>query len=135
MHVERRTTNRTQNREPERAGGSFPIRSRTRGELLYSMLNQRLMVAPCRVKGASFRSESPRPWADARFILRRPVMNRSFDLHPNGKRVALALNSDLGASSQQQLVLVFNFLMSCGGWYPIAPQRQAGWAHRPEVHD
>ena len=70
------------------------------------------MSASYTVDGESFRSEKPRPWSEARFIARPgPVgMARSFDLHPDGERIALAKAPDREtAAKQDKVVFIFNF--------------------------
>ncbi|MBI3490439.1 MAG: protein kinase [Acidobacteria bacterium] len=68
--------------------GLVPTWSRTKHELFYGTANGQIMVAPYTVEGDSFRAEKPRLWSDGRFVVR--AGNRSFDLHPDGERFALA---------------------------------------------
>jgi hypothetical protein len=67
------------------------------------------MVAPYSVDGASFRPDRARLWGNRRHSLRGPFANRSFDLHPDGKRVALAAVPEFEAAQGDTVVLVFNF--------------------------
>ena len=50
------------------------------------------MVAPFTVEDDSFRAEKPRLWSEGRYQTRG--QNRSFDLHPDGQRFALALTAE-----------------------------------------
>ena len=69
-------------------GNGFPTWSRTRPELFFHTANQQIMVAPYTVDGESFRAAQPRLWTEARFLPRQG--GRSFDLHPDGNRVAVS---------------------------------------------
>jgi Tol biopolymer transport system component len=89
------------------SGGIFPTWSRTRPELFYSSLDQRIMVAPYAVEGDSFRAEKPGLWSDIRYSDRGP--NRMFDLHPDGERFAFAPVTEAPAAKQDHLTFVFNF--------------------------
>jgi Tol biopolymer transport system component len=88
-------------------GGQYPTWSRTRPELFFSNNTQQIMVAPYRVQGDSFQPERPRLWSESRYLARR---NRSFDLHPDGDRFALAAApADPEVIRRDKLVFVFNF--------------------------
>jgi eukaryotic-like serine/threonine-protein kinase len=77
-------------------GGTSPTWSRIRNELFYATPDQRIMVVPYTLEGGSFRAEKPRMWSEVRFVARQGVggAQRSFDLHPDSKRVALAKLSE-----------------------------------------
>jgi hypothetical protein len=67
------------------------------------------MVAPYSVEGDSFRIQKPQIWSEARFT-QRSGSTRSFDLHPDGERVALAPIPETQAEGKQdKVVFVFNF--------------------------
>ena len=66
-------------------GGMHPTWSRGGRELLY-WDQERLLTAAYAVEGDSLRFERPRSWSPARIPLR--AVNRTFDLHPDGQRVA-----------------------------------------------
>jgi len=91
-----------------RGGGSFPTWSRARQELFYSTLDQRIMVAGYSTDGNSFVADPPRLWVDRRYELRGPIVNRSFDLHPDGRRIALAV-PDPQAGRRDKVVFILNF--------------------------
>ena len=69
--------------------------------------DQRIMVAPYTVERGSFRAEEPRLWSEGRFAVR--PRQRSFDLHPNGDRFAIAAAPDATAARQDKVVFIFNF--------------------------
>jgi hypothetical protein len=82
------------------------------------------MVAPYAVDGVSFRPEKPRLWADRRFIPRaRTGPTRSFDLHPDGTRFALAPAGDASATARQdRIVYVSNFFDELRRVVPASPK-------------
>jgi hypothetical protein len=51
----------------------------------------------------------PRLWTNVQHQLLGPVVNRNFDLHPDGTRVALAQVPDVRASNADKVVMSFNF--------------------------
>ena len=61
------------------------------------------------VEGDSFRAEKPRLWSEGRFT--PPIgQARSFDLHPDGERFALAAVPETQtAAKQDKVVFIFNF--------------------------
>jgi serine/threonine-protein kinase len=92
-------------------GGTTPTWSRTRRELFYATPDQRIMVAPYSVEGGTFRVEKPRLWSESRFVVRqRRGPTRSFDLHPDGNRFALARVTETQTEvKSDKLVFIFNF--------------------------
>jgi serine/threonine-protein kinase len=91
-------------------GGVDPAWSATRSELVYATGDQRIMIVRYQVKGDTFIPEKPQPWSDVRFVARyRLGPTRSFDLHPDGNRLALGLASDAPSTRQTSLVFVLNF--------------------------
>jgi serine/threonine-protein kinase len=87
-------------------GGVYPIWSHTRPELFYITADQHIMVASYTAAGGSFRSEKPQPWSPNRVLTRPRVA--SYDLHPDGNRVAIAAIREISAK-QEKVVFVFNF--------------------------
>jgi len=90
-------------------GGTTPTWSRTRSELFFAAPDGRIMVTPYTVEGEVFRAEKPRPWSETRFVVRpRSGPTRSFDLHPDGNRFALATETQT-QTKQDKLAFFFNF--------------------------
>jgi Tol biopolymer transport system component len=91
------------------AGGAYATWSRTRHELFYRTLDNRIMVAPYKVESDSFKAEKPRLWSE-RIIQPRPRL-RNFDLHPDGERFAVSVvNADAPADApRDKVVFIFNF--------------------------
>lgn len=88
-------------------GGVFPTWSRTARELFFGTPTQQIMMTSYEVEGSAFRAEKPQLWSDARYKPRGPF--RPFDLHPDGKRFALApvaLAPD--GATQDHVTLIFN---------------------------
>ena len=89
-------------------GGTLPTWSRTTKELLYGTLDQRIMSVSYSVDGGSFRVAAPRVWAEGRYRMLGPVVNRHFDLHPDGRTLVLSKVPDAGGSDGDQVVFAFN---------------------------
>jgi hypothetical protein len=59
-------------------------------------------------EGDSFRADKPKLWSEGRFLPR--PRQRSFDLHPDGERFALAAVPEAQSTARQDKVLfIFNF--------------------------
>ena len=95
------------------ASGETPSWSRTRSELVFAApgvdYDRVLMVAPYRMEGNSFRVSKPRPWADGSVTLRKLLGNRTYALHPDGARVAIARPSEREIATRAHLTFVSNF--------------------------
>jgi serine/threonine protein kinase len=88
-------------------GGIVPVWSQARQELFYSSLNGQIMVASYRIESGAFQRDPPRLWSNTRYLLRGA--QRSFDLHPDGNRFALAVAPETSESvKRDQVVFVFN---------------------------
>jgi hypothetical protein len=92
------------------AGGDDPSWSRIRHELFFgSTADLLMMVAPYSVEGSSFRAEKPKVWADTRIMARPRPPSRDVDLHPDGKRFAVAAADAESLLKQNKVIVVFNF--------------------------
>ena len=90
------------------AGGIWPTWSRSRRELFYLAEDGRIMVAAYTVEGDSFRAEKPRVWSPGLVPFR--ATGRTYDLHPNGERVAvLKASGDEAEARRDKVVLIVNF--------------------------
>ena len=88
-------------------GGTYPAWSRAR-ELFYRDLQGRIMVASYAVEGDSFKADKPRLWSD-RVTALRP-RQRPFDLHPDGERFAVGVESENQTQApHDKVVFIFNF--------------------------
>jgi len=90
-------------------GGIYPTWSRTRSELFFSTLGGQIMAAPYTAAGDSFQVQKTYLWSEAHFF--PPIgPNRTFDLHPDGDRFALARIPEAQTDVQHRHVtLIFNF--------------------------
>jgi len=89
-------------------GGAYPHWSTTSHELLFITVSGKVMVAPYAVVGDSFRADTPRIWSPT--SIRAPgVANSPYDLHPDGKRLAVVAAQNQGAGAQDKVVFVSNF--------------------------
>jgi hypothetical protein len=85
-------------------GGSYPIWSR--GELYFLGADRRIMVAAYITTGDAFVPGKPRVWSEKRLL---DMPYGTYDLSPDGKRLAAILHEDGGAESQPQLTVLLNF--------------------------
>jgi hypothetical protein len=77
--------------------------------VVFRRADRRMMVAQYTVVGDVFRAEKHRPWSEGRFVARpRTGPTRSFNLHPDGDRFALA-NEIQAEPKRDKLVFIFNF--------------------------
>ena len=90
-------------------GGTNAVWSRARRELLYLAPDGRIMVVPFVAAGDVFQAEKPRVWSETRVQLRPLNAGAgSFDLHPDGERVAMAPIREATAGPMH-VTLLFNF--------------------------
>ena len=84
------------------AGGSKPRWSRNGREIFFLADDQKIMVATYSATGDTFRADKPRVWSETTVT--------DFDLHPDGKRVAVLKAPESQSSSESgQLVFISNF--------------------------
>ncbi len=83
-------------------GGSFPRWSSNGRELFYLDENRRVAVTSYSVERAAFRASRPRVWSE--------VTVTAFDLHPDGKRIAV-LKAPVSPAAKRpgDLVFIVNF--------------------------
>jgi Tol biopolymer transport system component len=84
-------------------GGSYPVWSRAGHALYYGGLDGQIMEVSYSVAGDAFVPEKARTWSETRFSA---GYYRRYDIHPDGKRFAIAKSSQEGQHSQ--VTLVFN---------------------------
>ena len=82
--------------------------SRERHELFFQGPDTaKIMVAPYVVDGDSFRADKPRLWSPASY--QPEGWLRVYDVHPDGKRVAIAKPLDTAADKRDKVVIILNF--------------------------
>jgi serine/threonine-protein kinase len=91
-------------------GGTHPIWSPTRNELYYAAAGGQIMSVTYTVQGGTFSPQKPQVWAQGEFTVRQgPTLSRSFDIHPDGERFAVAIVSDNAEDARHtHVTLVFN---------------------------
>jgi len=88
-------------------GGRFPLWSRN--ELFYQTLEGRVMSAVYSAKGGAFVAGKPRVWTEA--YLKLNGNNSTYDLAPDGKRLAAILADDrVGEKLPSHITFLVNFL-------------------------
>jgi hypothetical protein len=65
------------------------------------------MAAPYAVVGDAFRADTPQIWSPT--SIQRATSSSTYDLQPDGKRVATTAGSEQGNVVQDKVVFVFNF--------------------------
>ena len=88
-------------------GGTNAVWSRARHELLYLAPDGRIMLVPYTATGDALQAEKPRVWSETPVQV-RPLNGASFDLHPDGERVAMAPVS-AATAGLTHVTLIFNF--------------------------
>jgi Tol biopolymer transport system component len=89
-------------------GGSDPKWSRNGKELFYRTLDSKVMVVTYTASGDSFRADKPQLWSPGQFTDRGA--NSNFDLHPDGKRLAvLKAPGTEQAPVVNKVSFIFNF--------------------------
>jgi hypothetical protein len=78
-----------------------------RRELLYLAPDGRIMAVTYTAADDAFRAEKPRVWSETSVQL-RPSIGASFDLHPDGERVAMA-PATAATAGPTHVTLLFNF--------------------------
>jgi serine/threonine-protein kinase len=88
-------------------GGSFPTWSRNGRELLYETIDQRLMAVSYAEHAGAFDADKPRLWGEVRL----PDLPgfRTFDMHPDGQRLAVLKGVQEPGEKQNKVVLFQNF--------------------------
>jgi hypothetical protein len=95
--------------------GCNPTWSRKEKELFYRTptftggQDVKVMTAAYSISGDSFHAEKPRAWSPGQFSIRGSAYT-GYDLHSDGKRVAVLRAPEAGASSAANKVsFIFNF--------------------------
>jgi serine/threonine-protein kinase len=88
-------------------GGSHPVWSRSANELFYRADDQRVMVVPYTATGDTFAAGRPRVWSDRR--IQSLGLTATFDLAPDGQRVAAVLSAAALEPAQKHATVVLNF--------------------------
>jgi serine/threonine-protein kinase len=89
------------------AGGAYPMWSRSRRELFFESLDNRIMVAAYTVQGESFViTGKPRLWSE-KALANLVNYIKNVDLAPDGKRIVALMPAEGGEAQQSQHHVVF----------------------------
>src|SRR5262245_51747373 len=89
--------------------GDDPTWSPTKPELFFGQPSGEIMRVPYTVEGDSFRADKPQLWSAGPFSARPRTPSRDLDIHPDGKRFAIAPGQAIVARKQDKMILIFNF--------------------------
>ena len=89
------------------SGGSYPVWSRSGHELFFRNPENRIMVAAYETKGDSFVAAKPRLWSEKQLADFGIVGTATYDLAPDGKRIAALMPADTVADQQAQTHVIF----------------------------
>ena len=93
------------------SGGSYPVWSHDGRELFFRSGDNRIMVAAYTVRGDSFVADKPRVWSEKRLADSGIVGVASYDLAPDGKRIAALMPAETpqGQQAQNHVIFLENF--------------------------
>jgi serine/threonine-protein kinase len=91
-------------------GGGYPMWSRSRRELFFESLDNRIMVADYTVQGDSFVPYKPRLWSE-KALVNTVNSSKNVDLAPDGRRIVALMLAEEGEAQQlrNQVVFLMNF--------------------------
>ena len=81
--------------------------SRSRSELFFESLDNRIMVVGYSVQGDSFVPGKPRLWSEKQ-LTNTVLVRKNLDLAPDGKRIVAVMPAE-GGDAQHHLVFLENF--------------------------
>jgi serine/threonine protein kinase len=92
-------------------GGAYPLWSRNGRELFFRNVENRIMVVTYTAKGDSFIPDKPRLWSDVQLADFGPIGIASYDLAPDGKRIAAVMPAEARKveTSQNHVIFLLNF--------------------------
>ena len=91
-------------------GGIFPCWSASSAELLFQdSLERKVMNMKYDVVGDSFLTDAPKVWSPVSYVRGSGLNSVMYDLHPDGRRVAIAVAREVRPAAPDQLVFLFNF--------------------------
>jgi WD40-like Beta Propeller Repeat len=89
------------------SGGVYPVWSRNGHELFFRGLDNRVMVATYTAKGDTFAADRPRVWSEKRLADFGPVGVLTYDLAPDGKRIAALMPAEAPEDQKAQNHVIF----------------------------
>jgi Tol biopolymer transport system component/predicted Ser/Thr protein kinase len=93
------------------AGGAYPLWSRNGRELFFRTGDSQLMTVSYTTAGGSFVSDKPRPWSEKRLANFGLIGTASYDIAPDGNRVAALMPVQTAESqwASNHVVVLMNF--------------------------
>jgi serine/threonine-protein kinase len=93
------------------SGGSYPEWSRNNHEIFFRSPDDQIMVVTYTTKGDSFAADKPRVWSESRLASFGAVGTKSYDLSPDGKRIAAVMPAVVPETetAQNHVVFLMNF--------------------------
>jgi Tol biopolymer transport system component len=93
-----------------RTTGIFPRWSTSSAELLFQdSLERKVMSLKYAAVGDSFVADAPRVWSPTNYVRGSGLNSVMYDLHPDGRRVAIAVARQERTATPDQIVFLFNF--------------------------
>ena len=89
------------------AGGSYPLWSPNGRELFFRTGDNQIMVANYTFKADSFVPDKPRLWSDKRLLNFGLIGTASYDIAPDGNRIAALMPVETSESQQAQNHVIF----------------------------
>jgi Tol biopolymer transport system component/tRNA A-37 threonylcarbamoyl transferase component Bud32 len=89
------------------AGGSYPLWSPNGRELFFRTGDNQIMYVSYTARGDSFVPEKPRPWSEKRLVNFGLLGTASYDVAPDGNRIAALMPVETSESQQAQNHVIF----------------------------
>ncbi len=90
-------------------GGAYVVWSRQNHELFFRTLDGQIMIAEYTVGGDSFAPQRPRVWSEKRLANFGPLTNPTYDLAPDGKRIAALMPAEGPDAQAHHVIFLQNF--------------------------
>jgi eukaryotic-like serine/threonine-protein kinase len=92
-------------------GGTYPVWSRNGRELFFRTADSRIMVATYTARGDSFVADKPRLWSNTLLADFGTVGIATYDLAPDGKRIAAIVPAETagGQQARNHVIFLMNF--------------------------
>jgi Tol biopolymer transport system component/predicted Ser/Thr protein kinase len=99
-------------------GGYLPKWSRSGKELFYRTSDSNIMVVAYTPSGDSFHADKPQLWSPGQFT-ELGVFSYNFDVHPDGKRIAVLKTPGTGqTAAANKVTFIFNFFDELRSKFP-----------------
>ena len=89
------------------SGGVYPAWSRNGRDLFFRAKDNQIMVAAYTTRGGTFAAEKPRVWSEKRLADLAPIGVRTYDIAPDGKRIAALMSAGTPEDQRAQSHVIF----------------------------